>query len=193
MCEEIRNGLTENKDIIRSLKNNDITNINRVYFKRSLKEWEEEKEQNLNTYFNLECNTILLTLSNADTIGFGVDDVKDSIVTWLDVHNGNEDDTQYYYRDWSTLLNYDDPIYSNKDIWAGFIGEKITRIRVLTIDLGGIKRFDDSFQRAIVLETENDGLVLSYGLKEIEGSYFPISKLGDFPQELMDKAVITEL
>ncbi|GLQ32682.1 hypothetical protein [Litoribrevibacter albus] len=192
MCEEIRNGLTENKDIIKSLKSNKIENIQRVYYKSSLKEWEAEKKQNLSTYFNLECDTVLITLSNADTIGFGVDDVKDSIVSWLDVHNGIEDDTQYYYRDWSSLLTYDDPTYSNKDSWTGFIGEKITRIRVLTIDLGGIKRFNDSFQRAIILETNKDHIILSFCLKGIEGSYFPISKLEDFPQELMDKAVITE-
>ncbi|GAA3918685.1 hypothetical protein [Litoribacillus peritrichatus] len=193
MCEEIRNGLTENENIIRSLKNNIVVNVQRVYFKSSLKEWLEDKKQNLSTYFNLECNSILVTLSNADIIGFADDDVKDSIVTWFDTQNGIEDDTQYYDREWSTLLDYDDPVYSNKDTWAVLIGEKVTRIRVLSIDLGGIKRFDDSFQRAIILETEKGGLVLSYGLKEIEGSYFPISKLEDFPQELMDKAEIIEL
>ena len=195
MSNEFRDGLTENLQIINALKSYAITNITRISDPYSIERYKKKIDTvKQSEIFNLLPSVLLFHLENGDIIGFYGDDLKDSVVTWFDTCNGIEDDTTYYYRDWAEYMSYNDPIYSTDDNWSHMIGQKVNKIQVLTIERGEIKRFPDSLQRAIILETNRGDMVISFCLLNLpSGSSFPLTRKADLPSELWGKALITEL
>lgn len=119
--------------------------MKRVYHKYSIADVIDGSDEQTKKYtFNNLPGTILLSLENGDVIGFKGEGIKDSVVAWFDTHNGIIDETNYYDREWAEYMGYDDAIYSDRDQWEGLINTSITKIKVLKIDQGERKYFQDS-------------------------------------------------
>ena len=194
MSNEYRDGITKNLEIVNVLKNNTIVKILRISDSYSISRYENNQLTKNNEIFNLIPKPILIYLSNGDVVGFYGDELKESVVTWFDIRNGVEDDTTYYCRDWAEYLPHNDSIYSKDENWSHIIGEKIINIKVLIIDQGEKKMFPDSLQRVVILETKKGEMVISYCVLNLPVvSFFPLTRLADFPKELWNKAKIIEL
>lgn len=190
--EEYCSGITQNPDIVKSLKTSTVVKIIRAHYEGALNYFLEKTPSE--DAFDFIGGTLLFQLSNGDVIGFFRDQVKNSVICWFDTHDGIEADTDHYDREWSNFIDYDDPIYSKKNNWDHVVGEKITSIKVLITDQGEKKYFDDSLQRAVILETEKGDMVFSYCLLDLpSGSPTPLTRKKDIAQEIWGKAQIIEL
>jgi hypothetical protein len=114
-------------------------------------------------------------------IGFASNDVKRSIVTWFDEKDGVK---EYFYLCRSGVeFSYDYPIHSVKDNWSGIINEKVISITVFTVKKPvEDKKFVDSFEAAILLETAKGNMLISDASAAFKySSSMPVVKLEDAP------------
>jgi len=185
-------GLTQSPDIVKALKTFTIKNIVRAYNTLTLERYAQDKKNILtHDYFDMLPGTILVHLDNNDIIGFQYDDNKDSIIVWYDTHQGVKYHTPYYVQELSNFMSYDDPVYSRKENWKNLIGNKLTKICILENKEDDIRYFDDAFQRAIILESEKENIVLS-SLPEF---LYPlcIIKKSQISQNILNKSKLIEL
>jgi len=189
---EIYYGLTETSEILKSLREFKVENIVRVHGRTIFDDYMKDKDISINDFFDILPGAILVYLENGDVIGFDINEIKHSIVVWYDVHKGVEIDTEYHIRELSSYISQDDITYSHKDEWNHIVGHKMKKISVIDYDDGRYKRsFNDSFQRAIVLETDAGDMVLSY--LPGRGEAFPLIRKSQIPKEIWDNSKIIEL
>ena len=192
--EEYRDGLTENKIVVDALKKHNIVKIVQAYSPGVLDLWLEEQKVPVDEIFNYLSGALLFHLDNGDVVGFAGDTLKCSVVSWFDTYNGQEDDTNYYDRDWYSYMDSADSEYSSIDNWSHMINEKIISVTVLVIDQGEKKYFNDSLQRLVILETKKGDMVLSYMLFDLLGGpSFPFTRKADIPCDIWNKAKIVQL
>jgi len=195
MCEFIKycSGLSENNEIIKSLKNNVIRKIARVYNKITIDRYINEDGVPENSLFNVLPGTVLFFLENDDVIGFDINANKKSIVSWYAINNGIKYNTEYYIHDLGlSYILHNDSLYSNSNEWMHIIGHKIKKINIIDYDDGRYRRdFKDSFQRAIIFETIKGDLALSY--LPGRGEAFPLIKKSQIPKKILDNSKIIEL
>lgn len=191
---ECRSAITENIEIVNLLKTCVIKNIVRKYYPRTLERF-LEKEPKIAPIRIFDClpGALLFHLESGDVIGFSGDDIKESVVVWFDIKDGVEDDTNYYNRELSSSISYDDAMYSKKENWEHLINVKIEKLTALKVDKGEVQYFDDSLQRAIILETSKGDMVISFCMLDLpEGAPFPLTRKADIPQEILNRAEIIE-
>jgi len=186
-------GLTENPEIVKALKENVIKKIVRVYHSSTLNEFVNEKGIKENDIFNVLPGTLLFFLENDNSIGFDIDDNKLSIVSWYAIHNGERYNTEYYIHDLEfSYLAHDDSLYSNSGEWDHIVGHKIKKIIVIDYDDGRHRRnFKDSFQKAIVFETDDGDMVISD--LPGRGAVLPLIRKSQIPKEILDGSKIIML
>ncbi len=186
-------GLTENPEIVKILKENLIKKIVRMHHSSTLDELVNGKGIKKGNIFNVIPGTMLFFFENEDAIGFDIDENKFSIVSWYAIHNGEKYNTEYYIHDLElSSLSHNDTMYSNNGEWDHIVGHKIKKISIIDYDDGRHRRnFKDSFHRAIVLETDDGDMVLSYlpGRREA----FPLIRKSQIPKEILDNSKIIEL
>jgi len=186
-------GLTEEPEIVKSLKNNVVKKIVRVHHSSTLDELVGINGIKKNNIFNIIPGTVLFFLENDDAIGFNIDENKFSIVSWYVIHDGVKYSTEHYIQglDFSYML-HNDPLYSNSGEWDHIVGHKIKKISIVDYNDGRHRRdFKDSFQRAIVFETIKGDFVLSY--LPGRGEAFPIIKKSKIPKKILNNSKIIEL
>lgn len=195
--EEMLPPLKDCPKVLDALKANKISNISRVsskmYTDSALKDNPNISE---NEVFSSLSTPLRLHLDNGDIVAFALDPIKDSIVAWFDLRKGVEGFTSYYFKNFSEYLFYDDSLFGNGSAWSNIIGSQIEKIFMLTVDTGGKKYMDGSFQRVVVLKTSQSDLAISDQFYDVVGygnSIFTIGYKDDLPQELWNKAEVLEL
>lgn len=186
-------GITLNELIVENLKNNRIVNITKPYSEFGMFRYQKRQDVRNEDLFSYAGRKVFLHLENKNVIGFVVDDVKESIVTWFDMYNGVKENI-YLARN-GDELGYDHPIYANKSHWQGMINESIKSIKVFTRKTEeGVKNFIDSNEIAILLENSKDNMLISYGSNAFKyPSSMPIVKLEDAPDGFFDGTEMIEL
>jgi len=192
--EEFRYGLTETHEIIESLKKYTIKNIVRAYNRLILDDWKKDRTHiPINKYFNQLPGVILIHLDNDDIIGFSGESIKDSVVAWFDTKNGVHDYTTYYDREFFNFMQYDDPVYAEKDDWSDFVGQRVTNIQVLKVDQNEKQWMNDSLQRGIILETSKGNMLISYCLEIPNGGVLSLNKKSDITDEIWGCTEVIQL
>lgn len=186
------NGLTLEKDIVNSLKNNKVINLTRPYLKFGIRKYKEKNDIQDTDIFTYIGNRLFIHLENGDIVGFETNDVKDSILAWFEYRSGIKENSHISIN--MERITYDDPIYAEKLRWDGFINEHIHSIKVFTRKTPeGIKNFVDSNEKAILLESTNCSLLLPYGGRFEYRTVMPILKLEEAPDGYFDGTQVIEL
>ncbi|VAW58492.1 hypothetical protein MNBD_GAMMA11-708 [hydrothermal vent metagenome] len=186
-------GLTESPEIVKALKENVITKIVRVCNPITIDRFISKNGVIKNNIFNVLSGTVLFFLENDDAIGFDIDDNKFSIVSWYAIHNGEKYNTEYFIHDLGlSYISHNDPLYSRSGEWDHVVGHKIKKIRIIDYDDGRHRRdFKDSFQKAIVFETDDGDMVIS----DLPGvrTVLPLIRKSKIPKEIWDNSKIIEI
>ena len=184
------NGLTLEKDIVNSLKNNKVINLTRPYLEFRIRKYKEKNDIQDKDIFTYIGNRFYIHLENGDIVGFKVNDVKDSILAWFAYKEGIQ---HVAYEDMEKIP-YDHSKYGNRERWTGLINEHIHSIKVFTRKTPeGIKSFVDSNEKAILLESTNCSLLLPYGGRFEYRTVMPILKLEEAPDGYFDGMQVIEL
>ena len=171
------NGLTLEKDIVNSLKNNKVINLTRPYLEFGIRKYKEKNDIQDKDIFTYVGSCLYIHLENGDIIGFETNNVKDSILVWFAYKEGIQQG-------------------SNEDMerWNGLINEQIKNIRVFTRKTPeGMKSFVDSNEKAILLESNNCSLLLPYGGSFEYRTVMPILKLEEAPDGYFDGMQVIKL
>ena len=193
--DKLCDGLTEASEIVKTLKSSPIKKIVRAYNSATLERIVKDYNPERRSIFNLISGTLLLYLQNNDIVGFHLEDMKESIVAWDELHQGVQNDECYYLRDLCSYMNHDDFNYSYKDNWRHIINESIKSIKVLVyVEEGDRAEFIDSCQKGIIFETDRGHMVISSGLdKSPIPAPFALCLKSDIPPEIWEKAKIIEV
>ena len=186
-------GLTEEPEIVKTLKNNLIKKIVRACNSRILDYCVNKGDIKKNDVFNLLPETILFFLENDDVIGFYTQVHKYSIAAWYVVHDGVKYNTENYIHELNSIhISHDDPLYSNNGEWDHVVGHKIKKISIIDYDDGRHRRdFRDSFQKAVIFETDDGDMVISD--LPGRGAVLPLINKSQIPKEILDNSKIIEL
>jgi len=153
--EEIRNGITLEPEIVKSLKVNSIVNVDKYVLPSSLDTASPEK------FFYAELGVVRLCLDNGDVISFAEDSVKESIVCWFDEKDGLKDCASYYDDGFWVNKSIDDVVYGDQCLSSKLLGTKINSIHVFKSKDKPLIDFPDSNERAIVLSTDRGSVALT--------------------------------
>jgi len=186
-------GLTEEPEIVKALKGNVIKKIARSCNPAILNDYVDEEGNQKNNVFDFLSGTILFFLENDDVIGFYIEENKHSIVAWYTVHDGIKYNAADYIHELNfNHISHDDPLYSNSGEWDHIVEHKINKISIIDYDDGQCRRdFRDSFQKAIIFETDDGDMVISY--LPGRGEVLQLVKKSQIPKEIWDNSKIIEL
>jgi hypothetical protein len=186
VVDSVLKGISIDNRIVDALKNNLIINITKPLNEFGMSRFKKRCNVQDEDMFSYSGKKIFIHLDNGDVIGFASNDVKRSVVTWFDEKDGVKE--HFYLCRSGDEFSYDDPIHSVKDNWSGIINEKVISITVFTVkNPVEDKKFVDSFEAAILLETAKGNMLISDSSSDFKyPSSMPVVKLEDAPDGFFD-------
>ncbi|MDO6777198.1 hypothetical protein Q4591_17780 [Shewanella sp. 3_MG-2023] len=186
MVDSVLKGISIDNRIVNALKSHRIINMTKPLSEFGMSRYKKRRNVKDEDMFSYSGKKVFVHLDNGDVIGFASNDVKRSVVTWFDEKDGVKE--HFYLCRRGDEFSYDDPALSVKDNWSGIINEKVISITVFSVkNPVEDKKFVDSFEAAILLETAKGNMLISDASAAFKySSSMPVVKLDDAPDGFFD-------